>query len=134
MLDKQKTLVIFLRIAGSVEILAFIAVFMPRSWMEAGHSWLGLGIFPDGPLIDFLIRQSSYVYGMHGVIFWILSYDLKRFYPLILLNGISFTLGGPIFFWIDYSAGIPIFITLLDSGSVFITGIILLWLSHSMKS
>lgn len=56
-----------LRLAGSVEILAFAAVMMPRSWMEASHAWLGLGEMPGGPVIMFMIRQASYAYGMHGI-------------------------------------------------------------------
>ena len=60
-----------LRLAGAFEILAFIAVVMPRSWMEISHEWLGLGQMPHGPVLMFLIRQASYTYGMHGVYLWV---------------------------------------------------------------
>ncbi len=56
-----------LRLTGATEILAFVSVVMPRAWMESAHSWLGLGVMPDGPVIMFMIRQASYAYGMHGV-------------------------------------------------------------------
>ena len=46
-----------LRLAGAVEILAFFAVVMPRSWMEVSHAWLGLGEMPGGPIIMFMIRH-----------------------------------------------------------------------------
>lgn len=134
MLDKQKTITLLLRIAGTIEILAFISVFMPRSWMVAGHTFLGLGEFPDGPLIDFMIRQSSYVYGIQGVLMWILSFDPKRFLPIIMYIGISFTIAGPIFLWINTTSALPFYITLMDSGSVFCFGIILLWLSISIQN
>ena len=38
-------------------MLAFGAVVMPRAWMEASHEWLGLGMMPDGPVINFMIRH-----------------------------------------------------------------------------
>jgi hypothetical protein len=104
-----------LRFAGSVEILAFIAVIMPRSWMEISHSWLGMGEMPGGPLIMFMIRQASYAYGMHGVSLWVLASDVVRFRKLVILNGVAYLLAGPIFFLIDYSSAMPWYWTVIDS-------------------
>src|SRR4029453_3807687 len=83
--------------------------------MEQSPAWLGLGTMPDGPLIMFMIRQASYVYGMHGVSLWVLASDVQRFQPMIVLNGISFTLAGAVFFAIDYSAGMPLWWTISDT-------------------
>ena len=104
-----------LRIAGTLEILAFIAVMLPRSWMEISHSWLGLGVMPGGPLTMFMIRQASYSYGMHGISLWVLSMNVNRFRPLVKLNGIAYLLAGPVFFAIDYSSGMPMWWTIGDS-------------------
>ncbi len=41
-----------LRLGGSVEILAFFAVVMPRAWMESAHEWLGLGIMSPLPVLE----------------------------------------------------------------------------------
>jgi hypothetical protein len=109
--DIQKWL---LRFAGAFEMLAFISVVMPRSWMEVSHAWLGLGEMPGGPILIFLIRQASFTYGMHGISLWILSLDVNRFRPLVLLNGIAYLLAAPVFFVIDYSSGIPLWWTLAD--------------------
>lgn len=119
-----------LRLEGSFEILAFIAVVMPRSWMEVSHAWLGLGEMPTGPILMFMIRQASYAYGMHGVSMWILATDVTRFRPLIIFNGISFLLAGPVFFLIDYTYGMPFFWTLMDSIGCGGFGAALLWLSR----
>lgn len=119
-----------LRLSGAVEILAFFAVVMPRSWMEATHSWLGMGEMAQGPLIMFMIRQASYVYGMHGVSLWVLASNVRRFQPLIVLNGISFTLAGLVFFVIDYSSGMPLWWTIEDSLGCAFFGIALLWLNR----
>ena len=119
-----------LRIAGGTEILAFIAVVMPRSWMEVSHQWLGLGEMVSGPLIMFMIRQASYTYGMHGVSLLILASDVVRFRKLVLLNGIAYLLAGPIFFWIDYTSGIPWWWTFVDSVGCGSTGLMILLLDR----
>jgi hypothetical protein len=104
-----------LRLSGAIEILAFFAVIMPRSWMEISHAWLGMGEMPHGPVLMFMIRQASYTYGMHGVSLWVLASDVIRFRKLVILNGIAYLLAGPIFFWIDYTTGMPWFWTAIDS-------------------
>jgi hypothetical protein len=119
-----------LRVAGAVEILAFFAVIMPRSWMEVSHAWLGMGEMPSGPVIMFMIRQASYTYGMHGVSLWILASDVTRFRTLILLNAIAYLLAAPVFFLIDLTSGMPWFWTVGDSLSCGFFGAALLLLNR----
>jgi len=119
-----------LRLAGAVEILAFIAVVMPRSWMEISHAWLGLGEMRGGPVLIFMIRQASYSYGMHGISLWVIASNVERFRPLVILNGIAFLIAGPLFFLIDYTSGMPWWWTVEDSLSCFCLGAALLWLSR----
>ena len=118
-----------LRLAGAVEIFAFIAVVMPRSWMEISHAWLGMGQMPDGPLIMFMIRQASYTYGIHGLSLWVLASDVERFRPLIVFNGIAFLVAAPVFFLIDLSSGMPLWWAVSDPMSCGFFGVLLLWLS-----
>ena len=119
-----------LRLVGSIEILAFIAVVMPRSWMEVSHAWLDLGQMPDGPIIMFMIRQASYAYGMHGISLWILASDVDRFRELVVFNGISFLLAAPVFFLIDYHSGMPWLWTISDALGCAFFGAALLWLNR----
>ena len=123
-----------LRLAGAFEILAFIAVVMPRSWMEISHEWLGLGQMPHGPVLMFLIRQASYTYGMHGVYLWFLALDVNRFRPLIILNGIAYLLAAPVFAAIDYTTGMPLWWTIGDAVGCGGLGVVLLWCSLSSSS
>jgi hypothetical protein len=129
-MDEQRLQSWLLRLTGATEILAFIAVVMPRAWMEAGHTWLGIGEMAHGPLIMFMIRQASYTYGMHGVSLWILASDVRRFRKLIIFNGLSFTLAALVFFWIDYSSGMPWFWTISDALGCAFFGVALLWLNR----
>jgi hypothetical protein len=117
-----------LRVAGSFEMLAFVSVLMPRSWMEAAHAWLGLGEMPQGAVLMFMIRQASYVYGMHGVLLWILASDVVRYRTLILFTGFSFLLAAPVFLVIDHTAGMPLYWTISDALGCGFFGAALLWL------
>ena len=128
-MNKEQILKWLLRMAGVVEMLAFVAVVMPKSWMEVSHTSVGLGEMPSGPLIMFMIRQASYTYGVHGISLLVLSLDVNRFRPLIILNGWAFLVGAFVFFMIDYSAGMPWWWTISDPLSCAILGAGLLWLS-----
>jgi hypothetical protein len=129
-MNRQRLLVWVLRLAGAVEIFALVAVVMPRSWMEISHASLGMGEFPDGPLLMFMIRQASYTYGIHGLSLWVLASDVQRFRPLIVFNGVAFLVAAPVFFLIDLTSGMPVWWTLSDPMSCGIFGAALLWLSR----
>ena len=130
-MNKERIQRVLLRLAGAFEILAFIAVVMPRSWMEISHEWLGLGLMPHGPVLMFLIRQASYTYGMHGISLWVLALNVKRFRPLIILNGIAYLLAAPAFWAIDYTSGMPLWWTFGDCIGCGVLGAALLWCSLS---
>ena len=129
-MSKPQLLAWLLRLAGACELFAFLAVVMPRSWMEASHAWLGLGVLPEGPVLMFMIRQASYTYGMHGVSLFLLASDVVRFRPLVRLNGVSFLLAAPVFFLIDTTSGIPWWWTLVDTLGCGFFGAALLWLTR----
>jgi hypothetical protein len=131
-MNSQRLLSWLLRLAGSVEILAFFAVVMPRSWMEVSHAWLGLGEMARGPIIIFMIRQASYTYGMHGVSLWVLASDVARFRMLVLLNGIAYLLAAPVFFLIDFTSGMPSWWTAGDAWGCGVLGIAVLLLASKV--
>jgi hypothetical protein len=123
-----------MRLAGVVEILAFIAVVMPRSWMETSHTWLGLGEMPAAPVLMFMIRQASYTYGVHGISLLVLASNVERFRPLVILNGIAFLIAGPVFFLIDYTSGMPWWWTIADPLSCLTFGAALLLLNRRKEN
>ena len=126
-MNKENIQKILLRLAGAFEILAFFAVIMPRGWMEIAHSWLGLGVMPHGAVLMFLIRQASYTYGMHGISLWVLALDVRRFRPLIILNGVAYLLAAPILIAIDEYSGMPLWWTVGDGVGCGVLGAVLLW-------
>ncbi len=129
-MNRERLLVWLLRLAGAVEILAFIAVVMPRSWMEIANASVGLGEMPDGPLLMFMIRQASYTYGVHGLSLWLIATDVDRFRPFVVFNGIAFLIAAPVFVLIDLSSGMPLWWTVSDPLSCGFFGAALLLLSR----
>lgn len=133
-MTSRRLLAWLLRLAGAFEILAFFAVIMPRSWMEVSHAWLGMGQMASGPLLMFMIRQASFTYGMHGVSLWVLASDVVRFRALVILNGVAYLLAGPIFFWIDYTTGMPWWWTVADSLGCGLNGAAILLLVRLLSN
>ena len=127
-MNRERLLVWLLRLAGATEILAFIAVVMPRSWMEISHAWLGMGEMPDGPLLMFMIRQASFTYGVHGLSLWLIASDVKRFRSFVVFNGIAFIVAAPVFLLIDLTSGMPLWWALSDPASCGLFGVALLFL------
>lgn len=123
-----------LRAAGAVEMLAFVSVVMPRGWMEASHRWLGLGEMPESAVLMFMIRQASYVYGMHGIFLWLLASDVERYRPLVVFTGATFLLAAPVFFVIDHTAGMPLWWTVMDSLGCGVFGALVLWAARGRVS
>ena len=130
-MNRQRLQAWLLRLSGSVEMLAFLAVAMPRAWMEAAHAWLGMGEMPSGSVVMFMIRQASFTYGMHGISLWVIASDVERFRFLVLLNAIAYLVSGPVFFLIDYNAGMPWWWAVGDLFACGSFGGLLLWLSRS---
>jgi hypothetical protein len=111
-----------LRLAGALNVLAFPAVVMPRAWMEQSHLALGLGEMPGGPLVMFMIRQASFVYGMIGAALWVLASDVVRFRPLVRFAAVGYLVAAPVFFAIGQNAGAPVWWTLSEAAACAFLG------------
>jgi hypothetical protein len=119
-----------LRLVGAVEMLAFGAVFLPRSWMESIHASMGLADMPKGPVFDSVMRQVSFSYGLHGLALWFIAADVVRYRPLVILTAVGYLLAAPVFFVIDLGNGMPWTWMVGNSGSCLLIGTllsILLW-------
>ena len=117
-----------LRLVGSVEMLAFGAVILPRDWMEAIHTAMGLTEMPKGPVFDSVMRQVSFTYGLHGVALWFIAADVGRYRPLVILTAIGYMLAGPVFIVVDLSNGMPWSWIAGNGGSCLLIGTLLLGL------
>src|SRR6059036_1435454 len=68
---------------GAVTALALVPFVMPRSWMAAVHEWLGMGMLPDRPVVEYLARTTSALYGYLGGLYLVLATDVRRYARVI---------------------------------------------------
>ena len=103
----EKSLIIILRVSGIMLIMAFAGVIMPYDMMAKVHQQIGLGHFPQLPILDYLARSVSLFYIMHGIIVLYISFNLLRylqFLKLLCYLGLGF---GMALFIIDINAPMP---------------------------
>ena len=103
--NNHRPLVFALRLFALVDLLALGAVAMPREWMEVLHTLAGLGEMPEGPLVGYLTRSVSVLYAVHGGMIFFISFDVKRYWPLIRLLGVVTIIQGCVVFVIDMAVG-----------------------------
>ena len=125
--------VVLLRFSAIMMGLAVIAVFMPASWVEETHRWLGIGDFPEGPITFYLARSLSAFYVIYGGLLWLVSLDLERYYKValyIIYAGLAF---GPVVLFIDLSAGMPLYWTCFEGPLIALFSIVLLVLLRKSR-
>ena len=105
----ERILVILLRAIAVAASLAIVPVFMPHSWMDACHGWLGLGTLPETPIIVYLTRSLSAMYAFHAGLLWIISRDVRRYAAIITYIALAVMVFGAVMLWIDVRAGLPLF-------------------------
>jgi len=113
-------LVFVLRVFAVVDMLAFIAVVMPRAWIVFTHDAAGLGDFPEAPVASYLARSASALYGCYGVVLWYIAGDVQRYWALISFFA-RLAIGlGSVLLAIDVMEQMPIYWTLVE-GPMFAT-------------
>lgn len=125
---RARLLVLLLRVAGVIVVTAFGAMFLPTSWMAATHAWLGLGRFPEAPVVEYLTRSIAALYGFHGVLMLLVSSDLVRLRPVAVYLGWMNILFGSLVTIIDLEAGLPWWWTAGEGPPIAAFGVIILWL------
>jgi hypothetical protein len=134
MSNHHRILVIFLRLFGGVTVLAFLAMLLPVEWMAATHRWLGLGEFPRAPIVDYLTRSVSSLYGFHGVLVLLVSRDPIRYLTIVRYLGWMYILAGVFAIVIDLYAPLPWYWTAVEGPSTLFSGVLILYLSRSLQS
>jgi hypothetical protein len=128
-----RILTVFLRLFGGVTVLAFLAMLLPVEWMAATHQWLGLGEFPRAPIVDYLTRSVSSLYGFHGVLVLLVARDPIRYLTIVRYLGWMYILGGVFAIVIDLYAPLPWWWTIVEGPSTLLSGALILYLSRSLR-
>lgn len=79
----ERRLRLFLRAVGAVMMLALVAAVMPGEWMARAHEALGLGAFPEAPIVRYLARSLSAAYALAGALCGMFAADVRRYDALI---------------------------------------------------
>lgn len=119
---------VMLRVGACLMLPALVAVFLPDSTMAALHAWLGLGTFPEAPIVSYLSRSASALYAVHGGLLWVVASDVLRYRPIIAYLGHSTALLGLLFLGIDLWAGLPAYWTWLEGPIVTAIGLTLTYM------
>jgi hypothetical protein len=129
-----RILIVFLRLFGGVTVLAFLAMLLPVEWMAATHRWLALGEFPRAPIVDYLTRSVSSLYGFHGVLVLLVSRDPIRYLTIVRYLGWMYILAGVFAIVIDLYAPLPWYWTAVEGPSTLLSGALILYLSRSLRA
>ena len=106
---------LLLRILGAICVLAVIPLFMPRSWLEAGHQSLGLGPFPATPIAEYLARSVSALCAFYGGLLLMLARDVRRLVSIIKYQALAIMALSAIGILAGVRAGLPAFLVVADA-------------------
>ena len=126
----HRPLVLLLRCGAVLTGSAFLAMFLPVESMASTHRWLGLGEFPRTPIVDYLTRSVSSLYGFHGVLVLIVSRDPIRYLTIVRYLGWMYILAGAFAIVIDLYAPLPWYWTAVEGPSTLLSGALILYLSR----
>jgi hypothetical protein len=126
-----RVLRILLTLTGIAMTLALPTALLPVEWMAAVHLWLGLGEMPRGPIVEYLARSCSLLYGYEGCLFLYLARDPLRHTRLIGYLGwvtAGFSLA---MFAVDAAAGLPLSWTLSEGPPAAVLGVAIALLARA---
>jgi hypothetical protein len=123
-----KWLRLLLAIIGCGLLVATFAIFLPVKLMATIHQWLGLGEFPDSPITIYLARSTSLLYAVHGLLMLVVSFDMKRYWPLVPIFCWLHVVIGLTMFGIDLTSPMPIYWIVGEGLPIAATGLFKIWL------
>ena len=121
---RVRLLKLLLRAGGVLLTIAFAAVFLPAQWMAESHRWLGLGEFPAVPIVDYLTRSVSALYGFHGILVLIVSTDPVKYRAIVSYIAGMNVVFGAMMLAIDVHADMPLYWTLIEGPAIASTGLL----------
>ena len=122
-----------LRLVGISLLSALLAVFLPTAWMARIQEFLGLGLMPQAPIVEYLTRSISLLYALHGGVMLVAASDLKRHARVTTYVGGVGVAFGAAMIAIDLYAGMPWAWTLFEGPGVIALGALVLWLNHRVR-
>lgn len=126
-------LVWLLRVIGGACLLALIPLWMPRNWIDICHRWLGWGEFPFAPIADYLARSVCALTSFYGGLLVALSFDVRRFMPLIRYQAAAIMLLSACGVVLGIRAGVPVWFVGGDAALCWAYGVPMLVLARRVE-
>lgn len=125
----EKTLALLLQLTAGLLLVALVPAMMPLSWMVAIHRWVG-GVehFFDAPLASYLARSLSAMYAIHGSLLLYVSFDVRRYLPVIRFLMIVSVVFGAGMIVLDCAVGMPLWWIVGEGPLIILLAAWLLWL------
>ncbi|ANM31938.1 hypothetical protein ABI59_23790 [Acidobacteria bacterium Mor1] len=127
---EERFLVFVLRCIAAIVTLAFGAALLPTEWMKSSHAWLGLGTFPDTTIMQYLTRSIALLYGFHGALCGLVSFQVRRLRPVVIFIGWMNTFFGLGMLAIDLFAGMPWYWTWFEGPPIAVGGVLVIYLTR----
>src|SRR5215204_6156231 len=112
---RESWLKLLLRLLGVICTLALIPLFAPRSWLDVGHRFLGLGEFPSAPIAEYLARSVSALCTFYGGLLLLLASDVRRFIRVIQYQAIAILILSALGIFAGARAGLPAYLVIADA-------------------
>ena len=120
MLNLESWLKWLLQIFGGFCVLAIVPFVMPVRWMAAGHEWLGLGVMPEGAVVEYLARGMSAMCAFYGGLLIVLASNVRRFSVLIQFQAVTMIFLASCGAYLGMRAGMPAWWMLSDALSCWV--------------
>jgi hypothetical protein len=118
----------YLRAYAAILLAATPAAVAPTAWLAAAHEWLGLGPWPDPPLVEYMARTLSGLYASFGGLALLASFDVERYRPFVVYLGLL-SLGGAVYlFVLGLAVKLPWWWVSLEAPTVLLSALPLLLL------
>ena len=126
-----RLLLIGFGICCSIAVVPFL---MPTSWMAACHQWLGLGDFPEAPIVEYLARLTSGLCAFLGLLALVLATNVRHYAAVIRLLAVSLATLEIINLLYGFSSGLPAWWIWSDAIGAGVFAIAVLYLQQKINS
>lgn len=127
----ERLLAWLLRLGACFTLPAFLTALLPAETMVRVHRDLGLGELEVVPVVDYMARSLSMLYGFHGALLLLLSFRIQPLATVIVFVGWMNLLFGAALLAIDVHAGLPAWWIAAEGPWVAATGALILVLTRA---
>ncbi len=116
-------------LSGMFLMCAFAAILLPVTTMASIHQWLGLGEFPDVPIMAYLARSTSVLYGTHGFLMFYTGWTIRQHWRYVPIFGWLHIVIGMTLLVTDILAPLPLYWIVAEGGPIAALGVLILVLA-----